>query len=181
MAWVDVSSINLGGEWQGHISLFPPLLLPVLQSVFSHYFNSAIIFPFIHPLFPCSCLFTPSHFLAFSSPTPVCLPLPFVLPVSFNLPSLGLSSSSFFLAGIASSSFFSCPFHSHLFSPSFGPPSLILSPCTSPLPQLSRCCLFLLPQVSDAHAISLPLCFKRPHPTPHSRLLLMIKAKTSHQ
>lgn len=120
----------------------------------------------------------PSHFLAFSSPTPVCLPFPFVLLVSFNLPPPALSSFSFFfwlaLLPFLFSAFPSLliPFlsHSDLFL-RFSPPA--------PFPQLSPCCLFLLPQVSDVHTIS--LCFRRPHPAPHSRLLLMIKAKTSHQ
>lgn len=129
MAWVDVSSINLGGERQGHISLSPPLLIPVLQSVFSHYFISAVTSPFIHPLLAPWLLFSPSHFLVFSSSTPVCLPFPFVLPMSFNL---AIFPSFFFLGQYCF--LFNFPFSS--FSPSFGllflPPPPLLSP-SSPL------------------------------------------------
>lgn len=171
MAWVDVSSINLGGERQGHISLSPPLLIPVLQSVFSHYFISAVTSPFIHPLLAPWLLFSPSHFLVFSSSTPVCL-----FPLFFLCPLTLLFSPPFFFLG-QYCFLFNFPFSSifPLIWTPFSPPT------TSPLPQLSSCVLFLLPQVSDARTISLPLCFSHPHPAPHSRLLLMIKAKTSHQ
>lgn len=164
------------------ISLCLPLSCSLSCSLSSPTISSLLSFLHSFTLFSPAAVFLPSltfwHFLpqllfACLSPLFSLCPLTFLLWV-FPPP-------LFFLASVASSSVFSCPFHSHPFSPSFGPFSLILSPCTSPLPQLSCCCLFFLPQVSDAHAISLPLCFRRPHPAPHSRLLLMIKAKTSHQ
>lgn len=82
----------------------------------------------IHPLLPPSCLPPPLHFLAFSSPTPVCLPFPFVLLMSFNLLPPVFPPSLIFLASIASFSFFqlSLPFLS-LFS-------LIWTPFSDPLP-----------------------------------------------
>lgn len=123
-----------------------------------------------------SLLFAPLSLFGIFFPNSY-LPFPFVLLLSFNLPSPALSSSSFFF-------FFG--WHRFLFFFQLSLPfsslsSLIRTPFSDSFPQLSLCCLFLLPQVLDVRTISLPLCFRRPHHAPHSRLLLMIKAKTSHQ
>lgn len=142
------------------------------------------------PLFHLCCHFSihsPSSrpLTAFSPPLTFWCFLPQLLFVC--LPPLFSSCPLTFLLCLFTPPFFSWPvllpfqlsFPFSMFFPliwtPFSPPS------TSPLPQLSSCCLFLLPQVSDTQAISFPLCFSHPHPAPHSRLLLMIKAKTSHQ
>lgn len=68
------------------------------------------------------------RFLAFSSPTLVCLPFPFVLLMSFNLPPPALSSSSFFLGWHCFLFLFQL---SLLFSSLF---SLVWTPFSHPLP-----------------------------------------------
>lgn len=109
------------------ISLCLPLSYSLSCSLSSPTISSLL--SFLHsPSSPPQLPSPPPHFLAFSSPTPVCLPFPFVLLMSFNLLPPVFPPSLIFLASIASFSFFqlSLPFLS-LFS-------LIWTPFSDPLP-----------------------------------------------
>lgn len=150
--------------------LSPLLLLPGLQSVFSSYF--------ICCHFPSQAF--SSHFLAFSSLTPACAihsPLfSFNLPLSFHppfcqpcLPLSYLFHSSFLLLSL---------FFYHL-SHSFFPP---LSPSSSPLSAFPASFSLSFSSARTLFScLACPFVLFPPHPASHSRLLLMIKAKTSHQ
>lgn len=155
MARVDVSAINLGGEWQGHISLFPPLL-PVLRSVCFHYFISVIISPFILFLLP-------AHFLAFS-PKLVFARLSLCSPLVLQ-PSSFISFLLLFFIFAALFPFLFPAFPSFLapFLPHLNP--LLLSPAPS---SASR------PSSPRSHYFS-PSLFQAP--PPHSPLSIIINDK----